>query len=393
MPDRPRRIAHVLPSTDVIGGTEHATLRIARAVEPAGFGSMAFCIDGDTPVARFFAREGLEVAAFPAVEPSLRRPLPYLRAARTLARRFRQAGVDLVHCADVLSAHYVATAGRLAGVPVVCHVRNRHDNISRRDQLFLRPVQRWVCVSEDTRRRFSYPVDERNSVVIYDGIEVPRLGHGANDSVRAEFGIPAGAAVVGMVGRLSPQKDFVTLGRAAQRVLASRPDARFVVVGDHEREKAYQEHFAWVRAQLDQLGVLGSFVFTGFRSDVARLVSAMDVFVLSTHFEGLPLVLLEGMAQARPTLATAVDGIPEVVEHDRTGLLHGREDAATLADQIAQVLSDHALATRLGLGAREAVERFWSADRFASDMTAFYRAMLPQGKEPGARPRTAANGV
>jgi glycosyltransferase involved in cell wall biosynthesis len=179
-----------------------------------------------------------------------------------------------------------------------------------------------------------------------------------------------------MVARVSPQKDFVTLARAARRVAAARPDARFVVVGDYQTEPAYREHYELVRRELAEQGVAGRFVFAGFRRDVPRFVAAMDVFVLCTHFEGLPLVLLEGMAQAKPTVATAVDGIPELVRHGETGLLHRHEDDADLARQLELVLADRALAAGLGAAGRHAVETFWTGERFARDMVGLYARML-----------------
>jgi glycosyltransferase involved in cell wall biosynthesis len=391
MPDPVRRIAHVLPSTTVIGGTEHATLRIARAVAPAGLESVAFCLAGDTPVRRFFAREGLPVTEFPGVEPSIRRPLPYLRASRALAREFRRQRIDVVHCADVGAAHFTALAGRFAGVPVVSHVRNRHDQISRRDQVFLRPVNRWVFVSQDTWRRFAYPVAPRDGTVVYDGIDAPALHTSEARAVREEFGIAPEAPVVGMVARVSPQKDFVTLARAARRVLARHPGARFLVVGDYETEPAYREHHARVRQELDAQQVSDAFVFTGFRRDVPRVAAAMDVFALCTHFEGLPLVLLEGMAQARPIVATDVDGISELVRDGETGLLHRHEDADDLARQLTRLLDDPALAARLGAAGRHAVDTFWTNERFARDMVALYHDVLGvRPAAPAASPAASA---
>jgi glycosyltransferase involved in cell wall biosynthesis len=386
MPDGPRRIAHVLPSTMVIGGTEHATLRIARAVAPTGLDSVAFCIEGDTPVQRFFAGEGMPVTGFPAVEPSVRRPLPDQRASRALAREFRRQRVDVVHCADVGAAHFTALAGRLAGVPVVSHVRNRHDQISRRDQLFLRPVDRWVFVSRDTWRRFSYPVAPARGTVVYDGIDAPSLRTSEARAARMELAIDPDAPVVGMVARVSPQKDFITLARAARDVLARHPRTRFLVVGDYETEPAYRAHYERVCRELADQQVADAFVFTGFRRDVPRLAAAMDVFVLSTHFEGLPLVLLEGMAQARPVVATDVDGIPELVRDGETGLLHRHEDAVGLARQISRLLDDATLAARLGAAGRHAVDTFWTNERFARDMAALYHDVL----EAGGRRRAAA---
>ncbi len=177
---------------------------------------------------------------------------------------------------------------------------------------------------------------------------------------------------------------FLTLARAARRVVARHPDARFVLVGDHEQEPAYREHYVRVRRELAEQGVADRFIFTGFRRDVPRLVAAMDVFVLCTHFEGLPLVLLEGMAQGKPTVATAVDGVPELVRHGETGLLHRHEDDEELARHIAHLLDDRELAARLGAAGRAAVETFWTGERFARDMVELYRGVL--GLARAARP-------
>lgn len=371
-----RRIAHVAPSIHVIGGTEHGTVRLARAIEPAGFDSVMFCRDGDTPVSRFFRSEGFPVGGFSGVEPSLRRPLPYLRAVRALARDLREQRIDLMHCADLGAAHYTALAGRLAGVPVVCHVRSRHDAISRRDRIFLLPVNHWVFVSQDSWRRFSHRVPPKRGDVVYDGIDAPSMHGGEAATVRRELGIDDAASVIGMVARVSPQKDYLTLVRAARRIADTHPDARFLVVGDYEEHPQYRAHYAQVRAWLEEQRLSDRFLFTGFRRDVARLVAAMDVFVLCTHLEGLPLVLLEGMAQGKPVVATELDGIPEVVKDGETGLLHPHEDDAALARQISRLLDDPALARQLGAAGRRTVDTFWTNERFGRDMAQVYARLL-----------------
>jgi glycosyltransferase involved in cell wall biosynthesis len=361
-----------------VGGTEHATLRIARATEGAGFSHVIFC-RGDAPEVRdFFEAKGCETVTFDPVEPSYRRAHLYTRGSYRLSREFRRRRVDVVHCADVAAAFGAGLAGRLAGARVLCHVRNRHAEISRRDQSFLRFVNRFVFVSEDTRARFAYRAGARRGVVVYDGIDACAAeDSGASDAsteVRREFGLGREDKLVGMVARVAPQKDFVTLARAAARVVAARPEARFMVVGDYE--EANRGHYDEVMRALEDEGVASHFVFTGFRTDVSRLMSAFDVFVLCTHFEGLPLVILEAMARGRPVVATAVDGIPEIVLEGRTGLLHPHGDAETLASRLLSLLEDEALAARIGGAGREFVKMEWSRERFAANMARLYEDVL-----------------
>jgi glycosyltransferase involved in cell wall biosynthesis len=367
-------VAHVMPWA-AVGGTEHATLRIARATEGAGFGHVMFCRSDAPEVRDFFAAAGCETVTFDPVEPSYRRAHRFARDSYRLAREFRRRRVDVVHCADVAAAFGAGLAGRMARARVLCHVRNRHTEISRRDQSFLRFVNRFVFVSEDTRVRFAYRAGARRGVVVYDGIDVNTSGESdASTEVRREFGLGDEVKLVGMVARVAPQKDFLTLARAAALVLAEHPETRFMVVGDYE--EANRGHYDEVMRALEDEGVASHFVFTGFRTDVSRLMSAFDVFVLCTHFEGLPLVILEAMARGRPVVATAVDGIPEIVLEGRTGLLHPHGDAETLASRLLSLLEDGAFAARIGGAGREFVKMEWSRERFAANMARLYGDVL-----------------
>lgn len=103
----------------------------------------------------------------------------------------------------------------------------------------------------------------------------------------------------------------------------------------------------------------------------------MDIFVLTTHHEGLPLVILEAMDNNNPVIATDVDGVPEIVIHNETGLLFPHEDDAVLSKQILSLVRDRTLAIRLAEAGRESVATAWTAQRFAKDVADLYRRMLP----------------
>jgi len=378
-------VAHLLPWPG-IGGTEHATLRIARAAAERGYRNIVFYREDSPVVGEFFRDAGLETAPYALAELSVRRPLPFARNTLALRGAFRAHGVDLVHCADIDAALQVAPAGRLAGVPVLCHIRNPWTSMLRREALVLSAVDTFVFVSRDTWSTFAYRVGPARGRVLYDGLDVQAPPTQASRAeVRRELGIGEGVPVIGMTARVSAQKDYVTLARAAKRVLDGVPDARFVIVGDHERHDAHREHYALVQRELARLGVADAFVFTGFRSDVARVMGAFDVFVLSTHFEGLPLVILEAMAMELPVVATAVNGIPELITSDSVGLLAPHEDEEKLAGQLLALLRDPARARRVAAGGRELVERQFSARAFGESIAALYVDAL-RGRARGGRP-------
>jgi glycosyltransferase involved in cell wall biosynthesis len=374
-------VAHILPFP-TIGGTEHATLRIARAVDAARFRSVAFTSAGADQVQMFFADAGIEAVKYSAPVHSYRRAAAFLRDSARLAAQFRTHRVDLVHCADLLGAYHAALAGRLAGVPVICHIRNRFAFISRRDRSFLWPVRRFVFVSRDTWTHFGHPVPPQRGVVVYDGIRTPATATHEEDrrSVRQEFGLGPDEPLIGMMARVAPQKDFSTLARAARIVLGHEPRARFLIAGDYDSAPNYRTHYQQVQAEMEACGVRQAFIFTGQRSDVPRLLSSLDVFVLSTHWEGLPLVILEAMAFGVPVVATAVDGVPEVVHHGETGLLVRHEDPDELASSIRELLADRRRAAELGAGGRTLVQDRFTETQFAAAMNVVYAMTLDESR-------------
>jgi len=376
------KIAHILP-WPFIGGTEHGPLRIALATGSEEFQHMAFHLEGAYTVREMYAAAGIETAAYNTVEPSYRRPKEFLRASFQLAREFRRRKVDLIHCADMLAAHRVGVAGKLARVPVVSHIRCLFDDISKRDQSFLRAVDQFVFVSNYTWQHFGYKVSKNRGRVIYDGMDAADVDSQEDNSiaaerltVRDEFGIPDKAKIVGMVARVAPAKDFATLARAARRITAQRKDVRFLIVGDYLSEAAYREHYRQVKQMLAANDVEQFFIFTDFQQDVARFLRAMDIFALCTHTEGLPLVVLEAMAHALPVVATAVGGVPEVVLDGQTGLLHQHENDEQLAAKLLSLLNDEPRAARLGETGRRYLQTNFNGAQFAANMTRFYREVL-----------------
>ncbi len=373
-----RKIAHVMPAATLIGGTEYATLRIIKAVAPFGFDNVVFCLPKAPAIRELFESAGVSVATYHAAEPSYRHPRAYLKESWRLAGKYKQLGIDLVHCADLLSAHRTALAAKLAGIPVICHIRSRYEDISWRDRSFLWPVKKFVFVSRDTWNRFGHSVSSKRGVVVYDGIEVDLAAENATSSpsVRSEFNIPDNAKIVGMVARIARSKDFSTLARAAVHVLRVAPDTRFLIVGGFSETADSKKYFEEVRRTLREAGVDHRFIFTDFRTDVGRLVSAMDVFVLCTHHEGLPLVVLEAMAHRKPVVATAVDGILEVISHGRTGLLHAHQNDLDLSEQIILLLSDDRYAIALGVAGYEFVRDNFNELQFASGIVKVYREAI-----------------
>jgi glycosyltransferase involved in cell wall biosynthesis len=225
---------------------------------------------------------------------------------------------------------------------------------------------------------YALAVPKDQARVVYDAIDVPAVIPCDTAATRQEFFIPTDAPVVGMVARVSAQKDYFTLAAAAVEVLKKFPSTRFLIVGDNSLVELNRQHYAEVSTRLDQLGIRENFIFTGHREDVPRLIAAMDFCVLSTHREGFPLSILESMALQKPVIATSVGGIPEIVIHGVNGYLHDHQDSSGLASSMISLIESPARREQFGKAAKQCVRENYSREKFADDISAAYYNVMGQ---------------
>jgi glycosyltransferase involved in cell wall biosynthesis len=191
-----------------------------------------------------------------------------------------------------------------------------------------------LTVSEAVRASLPAPIQRRSEVVL-QGIEVEhvRSQRAERAAVRAELGLDPETLVVGTVANLRVQKAYPDLLEAALEVIERVPRVRFVAVGQGPLE-------AEVRALHARLGLGDRFLLLGHRPDAVRIMAACDVFVLASLYEGLGVAVMEALALGLPVVATAVGGVPEVVEHGREGLLVPPRRPRELAAALVALLTD-----------------------------------------------------
>jgi glycosyltransferase involved in cell wall biosynthesis len=184
--------------------------------------------------------------------------------------------------------------------------------------------------------------------------------------------LPEAGPVIGTVGRLHRQKGHTVLIDAAALVARDFPAARFVIIGEGE-ERAALERKAGI------VGVAQRFEMTGASHDVPFRLASMDLFVLPSLWEGLPLTLLEAMAVGVPVVATSVDGVAEVIEDGEDGLLVPPGDSSALAAAIVRLLRDPQHAHEMGSRAMEKVKIDFGVDRMVRQTEEVYRRALAAG--------------
>jgi len=202
--------------------------------------------------------------------------------------------------------------------------------------------------------------------VVRNGIEVRRRADPDRCAeVRRRFDLPDAGPIVGTVAVLRSQKRLDLWLEAARRVLEHLPASRFLVVGDGPLRGDLE-------ALGEKLGIAGRLHFAGLQEDVQPFLDVLDVFLMSSEFEGLPLALLEAMASGVPVVATSVGGIPEVIVPPGEGLLVPFGDVAGLAAAVVDLLRDTERRRKLGAAGRARVERDFGIERMAGELEEIY---------------------
>ncbi|MGK3992140.1 glycosyltransferase [Sorangium sp. So ce1024] len=367
-------IAHVLSSFQV-GGAEQVVVDLAGLQREAGHEVMVVGIDmnPDGPRADQLRARGVAVHMVP------KRPGFDLRLPGKLAAFFAKHGVSIVHSHNQLPLIYATAAGRLHRVPVCHTLHGAVFDQGRRAWLrhmAAKLADAHVAVSQSTAdfmlKHNEVPVSKLH--VVLNGIDLSRFrpDAAARARIRAELGIPQDAWVAGAVGRLSQVKNHALLLRAAAAagVLSGDSDnARLLLVGDGPEA-------APLRALAEELGIGDRVVFAGERHDVPELLSSIDVFVLSSSSEGLPLSMVEAMATGLPVLSTAVGGIPALVSDGETGFLVPSGDVDALGAKLAVLKADPGQARAMGKQGRQLALARYSAERMMASYMDIYEALL-----------------
>ena len=376
---RKLRVLTLVDKPTVTGGAERLAAVVAMKLDPARFESV-LCASRQTDeplLDRELEEAGIGVLALG------RRSTLDLLAWRPLVSLLRD-GVDVVHAHMFGSNVWGTVLGRLSGVPVVVAHEHTWSFQGRPLRRFLdrELVARWadvfVAVSAEDRRKMIEVegVDPAKIRLIPNGIPSP--ANGAVADVRAELGIEPGAPVLGVVCELRAQKALEVLFEAAALLLPEFPSLKVLVAGDGP-ERARLEEAAL------RLGVADTVLFLGIRRDVPAVLAAVDVAVLSSDYEGSPLSVMEYMAAAKPVVSTSVGGVPELLAEDVHGLLVQPRDPEALAEAVARLLRDPALAKRLGAEGRQRQQREFSLEAMVHRIEDLYEELWLASGRRGER--------
>lgn len=384
------RVAHVITESNPFGGAQRNTLLTIDGLVRGGHQVDLLCGAGGELIERA-AESGADVTVLPDLVRRTQ-PLRDLSTLRALQRIFRARRYDVVHTHSTKAGWLGRVAAKAARVPIIVHTvhgfpfpidgRLRSRVLTAIEGWVARGTDCSICVADALRREVAtWTAPPRPRVVtIYSGIDFAGLASQASpEAVRSALGLGDSWPVVGTVGHLRDAKAHEVLIDAVAIVRQRHPRLRLLIVGEGERRAVLTAH---VRAA----GLCENVRLLGERHDVADLLGAFDVYAMSSLWEGVGRAMTEAMYRGLPVVATAVNGVPELVVHGETGLTVPVRDPRALAAAIERLVDDPALAKRLGGAARRRVEERMSGTAMVAAIETLYQEIA---REKGVAARQA----
>jgi len=357
----------LLITTFDIGGAERVYIDVAKGLAGRGHRVIAAALDARSgDVARALAGSGVAI-----VDLRMRSKLDALVLWR-LVRVLRRERVGVLYT-FLIHAHLIGrVAGRLAGTPVVLSSQQIMAWEGRLVERLNRATARWCTTVVGVSRNVSRYLIERvgippgKVVTIYNCVDVSAF-RGRNGSK------PSGEGpIIGSIARLNPEKDHISLLRAFAILRGRYPRARLVLAGaGPERER--------LEALAASLGIDGSVEFLGHVDDVRPVHARLDVYVQSSHVEGMPVAVLEALAAGIPVVAARVGGNEEAVVDGVSGVLVPPQHPEAIADAVSRLVDQPALAREMAAAGQRHVEQVFGSAAMVEATDALMRRLLPPG--------------
>ncbi|MCI0706866.1 MAG: glycosyltransferase family 4 protein [Ignavibacteriae bacterium] len=366
MPQTPQHIAFICFS-HALGGLELSALRLGVAMLQRNVAISIIAPEG-SPLARRAA--GSNIPHIP-ITPRLKYGDVF--AARKLARTLNEQNIDSAIIMQSKDIHLAALASFSARKTKFVFLQQMQSGFNKRGFVHTWMYSRlslWITLTErmkeDVAKFTRFPVGK--VLVNPIGVDVSKLDptHHSRQTSRVAFKLPEKKFLIGVLGRLDPQKGQEMLLLAAPEILKRHPDTALVIAGDETAgEKGYA---ARLHELARRLGIERSVVFLPFTDRVAEFMSALDVFVLPSFSETFGYVLVEAMAMEKPVVATNAGGVPEIIEHGKTGFLVEPRDPAALAQAVILLIEDDTLSVSLGRTARAKALQQYDINRCAQQL-------------------------
>jgi glycosyltransferase involved in cell wall biosynthesis len=307
----------------------------------------------------------------------------WLGGLRDCVQFLRERRVDILHSHQHRENFLSVFLGRFAGVPILVQTQHGHPELfsglsgmKRRillsgERLTAKyAVDKVIAVSAEVTRYLRTYLPAKQVEVVRNGIEVGKvLCNLSSAEAKSRLGLRADSLVVGTAARLESVKRLDLFLSVAEQLSRSLPETMFVIAGKGREE-------ARLRQLIKQHRLENRVVMLGHRDDVHQVLRAMDVLLITSDREGIPMVVLEAMVLGLPVVARDVGGISEILEHGTTGMLVPSGDVQALTESCLMLLNDRGMRTRVAQNAQAAVAKNYSAEANAAQTLRLYRSLV-----------------
>lgn len=300
-----------------------------------------------------------------------------LFAVRKIAAYIRKHNIQLIHCHLPWAGMAGRLVGKLTGVPVVYTEHNKWERYHKltyyMNKLSFSYQQRVIAVSSEVANsiKTNYTKAKPQIQVVANGVDTVKYTRTqpAGHDIRTQLNIPATATVIGITCVFRAQKRLGTWLEIAKALHDKQPDTYFIIVGDGPLRDE-------IHAKAKALGSDKYVFFAGLQAETRPYFMAMDMFMMSSEFEGLPIALLEAMSMNCVPVCTAAGGIPEVIKDGVNGLLAPVEQPLQLVDRLSQLMQQPDRVAQMKQAARETVINSFSMKKMVAELEDMYNDLI-----------------
>lgn len=370
-----RRILYI-HGIDAIGGAERDLLAMLTKLDRMEWEPHVACPFGG-PIHGLLTSDGLSLHSL-ALTPWRKWYSPFVRRAGVARLRalLEQLNPALVHVNDIWWVpHTIRALGDEGArrIPIVVHVRQEIEP-DKAHRYGLDQVEAVIAISRQVERALAAGgVSPERLQTIYSGLDLalPSDADGDRETICRSLGLPGSSLLIGTVANVFPRKGYDVMLRALPKILARFPTVQYVIVGTDETDYGRS-----LRALAQQLGVNEHVHFAGFRDSVRPYLNAMDLYVHPALLEGFGIAVVEAMVVGKAVVATRTGGLPEVVEHEQTGLLVTPGDPNQLSAAVVSLLQDEPRRRQMGARGAALVRERFDLKAAVARMEQVYRVVL-----------------
>lgn len=383
------RVLHLITRI-IVGGAQENTMLTADLLDKTRYevevwsGSQA---GSEGTLLEEFKRRNIKLEFIPEIIREIN-PIKDLWALYKLVRKLKEKNFDIIHTHSSKAGILGRIAGWLTGTPIIIHTVHGwsfHERLNPKVRSFYiffekmmdKITDKFITVTDlDIKKGIEAGISNSQKYkTIHSSIELHKFRDVEIDisEYRSQLGVNNDDIIVGTVARLSPQKAPIDFVEMAKIVHDANPNVKFIYVGDGPLRSDVEQ-------KIQEYGLEDTIFLLGLRRDVPEILHCIDIFVLTSHWEGLPRVFSQSMAAAKPIVATNVDGAPEAIKHEFNGFLVKAGDIKDLAYYIGLLINDRKLRENMGINGLKSVDPAFCSKAMVRQIEEVYEAFLRKRK-------------